>query len=189
MAKVVGPLLSVDARGKVADAMVFSYWRGQKYVRQWVKPSNPNTASQQAQRTRMKEAMEAWVKDVGATQQQGWRDYQAGQSISGPNQFVKQHIAADKAADTIDPPTSVVVTPGADQLTVTWTTTDSHQGEVLIGDKHRVYSGSFLDGAPTTSHSVVCTGLVTGVTYYVYPRAEVTAGVFAEAGEYTGVPT
>lgn len=46
MAKVTGPLLSLDARGKIADAIVFSAWKGVKYVRQWLKPSNPQSAAQ-----------------------------------------------------------------------------------------------------------------------------------------------
>ena len=41
MAKVDGPLLSLEARGKVADAIVFFPWKGRHVVRQWLKPTNP----------------------------------------------------------------------------------------------------------------------------------------------------
>jgi len=46
MAKVTGPLMSIDARGKLADALVFMGWKGIKTVRQWVVPSNPESAGQ-----------------------------------------------------------------------------------------------------------------------------------------------
>lgn len=46
MAKVTGPLYSMGASGKIANAMVFFPWKGVNVVRQWLKPSNPKTASQ-----------------------------------------------------------------------------------------------------------------------------------------------
>lgn len=51
MAKVTGPLLSLDASGSVADTMTFSKWKGRNYVRQRVTPSNPKTADQLAVRS------------------------------------------------------------------------------------------------------------------------------------------
>jgi len=46
MAKVTGPLFSVDARGKIADSMVFIGWKGIKDVRMWLKPAQPKTSKQ-----------------------------------------------------------------------------------------------------------------------------------------------
>jgi hypothetical protein len=46
MAKVYGPLHSDDARGKLANALVFLGWKGIKTVRQWLKPANPKTPDQ-----------------------------------------------------------------------------------------------------------------------------------------------
>lgn len=46
MAKVTMPLMSGDASGKFGKALVFSKWKGQKYVRQLVTPSNPQSADQ-----------------------------------------------------------------------------------------------------------------------------------------------
>lgn len=50
MAKVSGPLMSMDARGAFAGAIVFSAWKGRNTVRQLVTPSNPMTADQVAAR-------------------------------------------------------------------------------------------------------------------------------------------
>lgn len=46
MAKVTGPLMSMDASGKFADALVFSKWKGRPTVRQLVTPSNPMSSDQ-----------------------------------------------------------------------------------------------------------------------------------------------
>lgn len=46
MAKVTGPLMSMSASGKIADAIVFFTWKGRNVVRQWLKPSNPEASDQ-----------------------------------------------------------------------------------------------------------------------------------------------
>lgn len=50
MAKVVGPLMSMDASGKFAGTLVFGKWKGRPVVRQLVTPANPQSAGQQASR-------------------------------------------------------------------------------------------------------------------------------------------
>lgn len=47
MAKVSGPLMSMDARGKFANTLVFSGWKGRPTVRQLVTPANPKSVNQQ----------------------------------------------------------------------------------------------------------------------------------------------
>jgi hypothetical protein len=50
MAKVSGPLMSMDARGKFANTLVFSGWKGRPTVRQLVQPTNPQSADQMTAR-------------------------------------------------------------------------------------------------------------------------------------------
>jgi len=50
MAKVSGPLMSMDARGKFANTLVFSGWKGRPTVRQLVQPTNPQSTNQVAAR-------------------------------------------------------------------------------------------------------------------------------------------
>jgi len=45
-ARVVGPLMSYEARGKIADMVVFFPWKGRNVVRQWLKPTNPHDPDQ-----------------------------------------------------------------------------------------------------------------------------------------------
>lgn len=47
MAKVTGPLMSLDASGGFASTLVFGKWKGRNTVRQLVTPSNPQTANQE----------------------------------------------------------------------------------------------------------------------------------------------
>lgn len=54
MAKVVMPLLSTEARGKIADAIVFFPWKGLAVVRQWLKPANPQSLAQMTIRAKLK---------------------------------------------------------------------------------------------------------------------------------------
>jgi len=54
MAKVSGPLYSAEARGRIADIMVHFPWKGRACVRQWLKPTNPNSTDQQAVRSYLK---------------------------------------------------------------------------------------------------------------------------------------
>jgi len=63
MAKVDGPLMSLEARGKVADAIVFFPWKGRHVVRQWLKPTNKMSTLQGYVRAALY-AIGKWVKEI-----------------------------------------------------------------------------------------------------------------------------
>jgi len=69
MAKVDGPLMSVEARGKVADSIVFFPWKGRHVVRQWIKPTNKKSTLQGYVRASMKaiakEVAKIWNVSAG----------------------------------------------------------------------------------------------------------------------------
>lgn len=67
MAKVINPLLSGSASGQIGQMMTFDR-RG--FVRQYVKPANPNTANQQAVRNVLKD-LQAELKQLGAVLRAG----------------------------------------------------------------------------------------------------------------------
>jgi hypothetical protein len=46
MAKTTGPLYSLSASGKLANAMVYFTWKGVGVCREWLKPANPKSATQ-----------------------------------------------------------------------------------------------------------------------------------------------
>ena len=68
MAKVDGPLMSLEARGKIADAVVFFPWKGRHAVRQWLKPTNKKSPLQGYVRSAIY-AIGKWVKKVQSKSQ------------------------------------------------------------------------------------------------------------------------
>ena len=50
MARVTGPLMSMEASGTIGRTLTFANWVGRQYVRRWTRPSNPQTAGQMDQR-------------------------------------------------------------------------------------------------------------------------------------------
>ena len=50
MARVTGPLMSMEASGTVGKSLTFANWVGRPYVRRWTRPSNPQTVDQMDQR-------------------------------------------------------------------------------------------------------------------------------------------
>ena len=67
MAKLHGPLFSLDARGKLGKALVYSIWKGINYARKYVIPANPNTAAQQTIRGYFTLAVAAYQAEDQAT--------------------------------------------------------------------------------------------------------------------------
>lgn len=53
MAKVSGPLMSMEASGTLAGAITFSKWKGRPYVRARVTPHNPRSSAQVGVRSNM----------------------------------------------------------------------------------------------------------------------------------------
>ena len=66
MAKVDGPLFSLEARGKIGNAVVYFPWKGRHVVRQWLKPTQPNSIKQGYVRAAMKAIGKA-IKEILAT--------------------------------------------------------------------------------------------------------------------------
>lgn len=128
MALVTGPLLSLDARGKVAGALVFSNWKGRPTVRKLVTPSNPQTGAQFGGRSMFSFLSRAW-DPLSAGNKATWETLAADGSISAFNAFTKYNM--DKWTQFVTPyqtPTStgqtlpvmgaLTVTGGVRQLTV-----------------------------------------------------------------------
>jgi len=53
MAKVEGPLFSLEARGKIGNVMVHFPWKGRNVVRKWLKPTNPRDVDQKIIRQKL----------------------------------------------------------------------------------------------------------------------------------------
>jgi len=127
MAKVTGPLMSLDARGTIGKAITFSYWKGVNYVRARVIPNNPNTTAQQAVRGIITDASVAWKNGatvgaiaIDAAYKLAYETAAAGTGMSGFNLFIKEchtlnYIGEPKVYDgSLEIPTTPGdITPGA----------------------------------------------------------------------------
>lgn len=79
-----------NVRGKVSG-VVGSQWKDKNYVREYVKPANPNTAAQQAQRSKMRLAVNFAKTLVGPIFNAYTDKFQ--KSMSGFNRFIKSNIS------------------------------------------------------------------------------------------------
>jgi len=87
MARVKGPLFSMDARGSIGKTLVFSVWRGINYVRRHAIPSNPKSAAQLSFRSMMKFLSQIW-NGLSAANKATWDDRSDSLNISPFNAFV-----------------------------------------------------------------------------------------------------
>ncbi len=132
MAKTVAPLLSFDARGKIADTQVYSNWRGVPYVRRYVVPGNPKTTGQVLTRDVFRNLDLRW-KQGPTLMRAPWDRFAVGQKFVGRNSYLGKNINALRGEADMAlyigspgakgglPPTSMVVTPGVAELVVTVT--------------------------------------------------------------------
>lgn len=105
MAKVKAPLFSFGARGQLGETLVYFPWKGIDVVRTYVIPANPQTAGQQAQRTKLENAVDDWhgigldADDVTA---QNRLATVLPTPMSGFNAFVRDHINIAISGETPD---------------------------------------------------------------------------------------
>lgn len=129
MSKTTGPLMSFDASGQIAQTLVYSEWRGVKYVRRHVIPSNPQTTDQTETRDTFKWLNTLWTffpSDITTA----WNAFAKGRPLTGRNALVKENLSVLRSkadlADFVFSPSvasgpiadAVAITPGSEQLTV-----------------------------------------------------------------------
>ena len=193
MAKLTGPLMSIDARGKLANAMVFIGWKGLKTVRQWVKPANPNTAGQQTIRSYFTSAVAKFHLLTGADKA-AWDPRTAGQPLSGFNLFVKKVINVLKVASGIWININAVSAVAATRVV-----TATFDAAVIIGNakvKWGLSSGTYPNeqantGAITAGTPYPFPALAAGVSgqtyFYIITGVGAVSTTNGESGEYTFV--
>lgn len=114
MAKLTGPLFSLDARGKLGGAIVYSFWRGVNYARRLVIPSNPNSTEQQAIRSLITDASQAWsgeTSPIDSAYKAAYDAAAAGQPYSGFNLYIKD-CSGKNGAETYDGSLDIPTEPG-----------------------------------------------------------------------------
>lgn len=101
MAKVKGPLFSIDARGQIAKAMVFGGWKGIPWVREWFIPQNPNTQAQIDLRLIFSQGVQGW-QGISGSDQTDWQTAveATGKTWSGFNFYMSEYIQSMRDGET-----------------------------------------------------------------------------------------
>ncbi len=95
MAKVTGPLFSMDASGKFADSLVFSKWKGINYVRKYAKPGGNRSINQKEINSLFSTAVKMY-KTLSGQDKEAWNLRAANSPMSGYNMFIKKVMNAFK---------------------------------------------------------------------------------------------
>lgn len=109
MAKLVAPLLSFGAYGQIGKTMVTAAWRGVKYARQYVIPSNPQTTAQQTTRTTFAMLREMW-KLMSPDQRAPWNAFAQGRKFTGVNALIGENMCVIRGDPGMD---DFIGSPGA----------------------------------------------------------------------------
>lgn len=176
MAKVTGPLMSMDASGKFGGALVFGKWKGRPTVRQLVTPSNPQTANQVKTRnairvmgegqkftnvTAMKRAGETLRDEEELTNRapsgQAWNGFYVKSGIGADmitydaaRSAYTAFTAPEKSAWSSAAASLVPAIPNAAQGdTGGGYTTPMDRGEVYFHHCYALYSAGVMDAAPS----------------------------------------
>lgn len=186
MAKVKGPLFSMDARGQIGKTLVYLGWKGLKTVRQYVVPSNPNSAGQQTQRGYFGDAVSLW-QTAGFTSDDvsAWNKLALAVKTvaSGFNMFVKHYLTQLVAGNTWTTLSNVVVSSiGAAGATITVDIASDKTTKIYFGTSlTNMRESDDLDFSVDEA-AVTLSGLSANTTYYFYLINEA-----ASEGARTGI--
>jgi len=187
MAKVIGPLMSMDARGKIADTLVFIGWKGIKDVRTWKKPANPRTEKQVSQRQKFTSAV-LKHHELSAADKSAWDRSATKLTMSGFNLFVKNVVDALVAEKTWQLIKNVEVTNITKSgFTVTGTTDNAALLRVEYGTSPGTYTAYKDEPTGRTEagkFTIELTGLSPATTYYFRVVTKSPDGVIGRTGEY-----
>lgn len=197
--KISTPLLSLDARGRLGTAVVFSIWRGLNYVRTFIVPTNPNTSRQSEIRGLFTSAARAWSA-ISAAQRFAWRAFAdlsplhdvfgGSYTASGINAYLGLYIIAEDSGNTAvsDPPVTAspvaLITPDANpgtlsgEIDIIWGgASEGDNADVwvtsLIPVGRKIQKGDYRHHSYTAMATAILTvdSLVPGGKYGVLVRA------------------
>jgi len=108
MAKVTGPLFSMNASGTIGKALTYGIWKGINWVRGHVIPANPKSDQQVNVRTALTLMVALWQSKDQAAQDK-WNVFAEGTGMSGYNKFMERGMKEYPIQLTVDvTPLSVV---------------------------------------------------------------------------------
>jgi len=199
LAKVRGPLFSLEASGEFGKALVFSVWKGIQYVRKYVVPENPRTALQTAQRQKFATAVANWHA-LNSIRQLAWKAAASTLKMTGFNYFVQQALKQNSSNPDIpggdntppDPPTNLHAVGMSGGVKLSWDPSPSEDtwGYAVFGSKTSGFepSNETLIGEATDTAFVDY--IPDGSTHYYRVKAIDKNGNYSTpTDEVSGTPT
>lgn len=184
MARVIAPLMSQDASGKVGS-VVHAKWKGRNYVRGLVTPSNPKSPKQTSHRGMHRFLSQAWAT-IGATPQATWDATAKTNQVSPFNEFMRdnkkrwvqfKYPSVNSPAGESDTAGTIGVataTAGVKQVTITIpiTTLANNWGVAIFRSTTTGFTKGVdnlvaaIPAKTAATFTFVDTALATGTTYY-----------------------
>lgn len=94
MAKVKGPLLSLEANGAFAKTLIFITGKQGRHVTLYHKPSGLPSSSQLLNRAKYRAALDAWLA-LSLEEKQIWNNNAFSLGLTGMNYFISLNINAE----------------------------------------------------------------------------------------------
>jgi len=173
MVRVQAPVLSLQASGSLAGALVYSKWKGRPYVRTLVTPANPKSGGQVGMRSMLKFLAQNWATVIAGSQAT-W-ETRADQKVISPfnayvgfNQFRWRDFLAPSSLDppaTGDTPAVIGATgavAGVRSITITAPITTANDGWGVA--LFRSITSSFT----TAFDNMIGVGLIVGTADVVF---------------------
>jgi len=134
MATTKGPLMSLAAKGKIGDVMVFSNWKGRSYVRGLTKGANPMSTMQIAVRSCFSflapqwaaltvPQKDTWINPAAADNIPKFQAYMAGGLEANRNFLPPSKVYPYEPGGFVSALSAMIATPGIRQITLAFTTT------------------------------------------------------------------
>jgi hypothetical protein len=183
-------LFSFGASGQLGEALVYFPWKGIDAVRTYVIPANPNTAAQQAQRSKLHTSVDCWHTDgLVAADVTAWNRYAATRPTpqSGFNAFVASRIAVLIAGFTPEKLIAGAITPGGVGL---FNSTITEGGLATAADLLWGYSPTSLINTQALAEAVnvwthAGTVAISGCKVYGRFRIKTGANIVGYSGIFT----
>lgn len=188
MSRVTAPLLSFGASGQVAKTQVYSTWKGLPYVRRYVIPANPQSASQTLTRSTFANLNTMW-KFAAAGVITAFNAYVAGKALTARNALIQANLSNLRSQANLAnlilshgalggfAPADLTLTPGSGQIEAAldapvlptgWTIAAAWAAAIPDQDPQTGTDWIMVDGTDATDpYAVVLTGLTPATLYRV----------------------
>jgi len=189
MAKLMAPLMSTEARGRVSG-LVYNSWRGISYAKAAASPAQPRSQRQLQIRAWSTQYVRKW-QNLSSVNQQSWTDYANAhpdidwtgnpKRLTGLNWYVRCCVRLADLDETPpptapttpppDPVANVEITPGDNQISVAFDAAGGTNKTIDVWDSGlrsagatpRIERARHAAYGPAETSPIEVTGLVTGL--------------------------